>query len=1321
MKDKKRNIKLLSIIIFILSIGPISWIVYGNDTKDVDYSIQEEFVEEGTKAKLILEIVPSDKVTEISRIVLPDQSILENKTSIEYEVVENGEYKFVVQYKILEEDEKQEVKEIEKEEVIIFKEENIQTKKEESEESQVIEEITKEPIQERSKEENTPLPLTSGDIPIDEEHFPDANFRNYLLTDTESYYTNGYGNDGVFTFEELESIRALIPAGMNISSLKGIEYFTNLGQLYAPMNQLAEINVSNNKNLWLLDVHTNRLNAIDLSENPNIRYLNIHHNQLLSVDVSKNTISTWDAISQTREIPMIYSNGAWRSDPNVNYRITSLDNTNMTYNSSTGQITSASIYNTSSNFTTNCIDKSGETKQISGTLTFTYRGIPIDEEHFPDANFRNYLLNDNHPYYAKGYGNDGGFTPEELESIYALVPANINVSSLKGIEYFTNLEDLSASLNQLKEIDISKNTKLKRLDIQTNQIQSLDISNNPNISGLHIHHNKLLNVELSKNRITTWEGFSQTREIPMTYSNGAWRSDPNINYGITSIDNANISYNSATGQFTSSSIKNTSSNFATNCVDNSGAISQLSGTLTFIYNDIVPISNITGVPTAINAGATVVLNGTIVPDNATTTKNISWSVKDAGTTKASLNGSSLVTSASGTIVVTASVAEGTASGDAYTKDFSITVNYVSPSSLNCSLDGTIGKNGWYTSNVTVYPPSGYQISKTLGSGYTTSVIYDASTTPIIYLRQISTGSLYHAKALSDIKIDKIDPEISGILDGGSEINSSNKTVTVKDINLSSVQLFTANTLEGLSTATGVEQTITNGSSNVILQADTKDQYFKIIGEDASGRTVNYTYTIIAPTFGVHVEDITYDALTYGYNQSEGKRLNIDLQANGANSKADITSIVSSNSTICTVSGSKTDWIVIPVVGLSAKTYTVTLTTTYTGGRTTTSTVNIIVNKANNPFTITQEDISYGGILNPTIRNIKEGASLTYYYKALSLGDDAYTSIVPTLPGNYNIKAISSETDNYKETEYVTSFFIQYQLTASNACITIEEAKGIASANDLKTYNQANSNPTGIGDQIIVSCTNLAAIQSGTPGNYEVQYTVLDITTTVKIQVVENGYVISKDRQTGFYGKDIKLPKGEASTITKENILDKMKVNVITAIGTLYQDIDKFSVDIDRVHNANVGNISIVISFKEGNINITREVNVEILDDNPSAMISLPASIQLEKVLHDETFEAIKQESVNILSSTDTDVFTKNFYIYAKDSFHIMNTKHNDEYFIVQIYDENNNKYTSKDVPLAILNSTAISKKFFIKAYKGKVNNGIYKGIMDFEIRYGEVQ
>lgn len=78
----------------------------------------------------------------------------------------------------------------------------------------------------------------------------------------------------------------------------------------------------------------------------------------------------------------------------------------------------------------------------------------------PDAAFRAWILN---PANLNGAGQDGTLTEDELQAVTAMDVSNQGIASLKGIEYFTNLESLNCRGNQLTQLDVNANRQLKNL------------------------------------------------------------------------------------------------------------------------------------------------------------------------------------------------------------------------------------------------------------------------------------------------------------------------------------------------------------------------------------------------------------------------------------------------------------------------------------------------------------------------------------------------------------------------------------------------------------------------------------------------------------------------------------------------------------------------------------------------------------------------------------------------------------------------------------------------------------------------------------------
>lgn len=97
-------------------------------------------------------------------------------------------------------------------------------------------------------------------------------------------------------------------------------------------------------------------------------------------------------------------------------------------------------------------------------------GIPADEAHFPDAGFRQYVIN------TFGCDKDGNLSNETCKNVKSLLLQNKGLTSLQGIEYFPNLEMLECSDNALTTLDVSHNPTLRILDCRNNKLTALDVS-----------------------------------------------------------------------------------------------------------------------------------------------------------------------------------------------------------------------------------------------------------------------------------------------------------------------------------------------------------------------------------------------------------------------------------------------------------------------------------------------------------------------------------------------------------------------------------------------------------------------------------------------------------------------------------------------------------------------------------------------------------------------------------------------------------------------------------------------------------------------------
>ena len=121
-----------------------------------------------------------------------------------------------------------------------------------------------------------------ADVEINETNFPDEKFRSYLLS-------QAYGKDGVLTDKEIAGIQRIDVYRKGIRSLKGIEFFTALTDLYCFGNKLTALDLSQNTELKYLSCEDNQLTTLDVSKCTVLEYLLCDNNHLTTLDVSMNT------------------------------------------------------------------------------------------------------------------------------------------------------------------------------------------------------------------------------------------------------------------------------------------------------------------------------------------------------------------------------------------------------------------------------------------------------------------------------------------------------------------------------------------------------------------------------------------------------------------------------------------------------------------------------------------------------------------------------------------------------------------------------------------------------------------------------------------------------------------------------------------------------------------------------------------------------------------------------------------------------------------------------------------------------------------------
>ena len=123
-------------------------------------------------------------------------------------------------------------------------------------------------------------------------------------------------------------------------------------------------------------------------------------------------------------------------------------------------------------------------------------GVTIDNTNFPDANFRTVVK-------KFDTNQDSSLSDTEIAAVKKINCSNKGITNLKGIEYFTSLNILRCTDNQLTALDVSENTALTKLNCCFNKLTSLDVSKNTALTILECNANRLTSLDVSKNTALT--------------------------------------------------------------------------------------------------------------------------------------------------------------------------------------------------------------------------------------------------------------------------------------------------------------------------------------------------------------------------------------------------------------------------------------------------------------------------------------------------------------------------------------------------------------------------------------------------------------------------------------------------------------------------------------------------------------------------------------------------------------------------------------------------------------------------------------------------
>ncbi|MBR4227482.1 MAG: hypothetical protein IKR72_00040 [Bacteroidales bacterium] len=336
--------------------------------------------------------------------------------------------------------------------------------------------------------------------------FADENFKAYCV---ENFDKDGDGEVSLIEAEKVTHIEVLTN---HISSLQGVEFFSNLislscsgaGGSYSPGNpsafsangRLETLDVSKNKSLEYLVCFCNNINQLDLSENRNLTYLNCGMNPMTCLGLGNNT----------SYLHLDFSCTFLDDLPNLSnfYDLEFLDCGNCNYRS----IDVSHMFNLAY---LNCRGNQLRNLDISNNTALEYL----------DCSY-NYM----------------GPNPLDLSKNTSLHNLRCDYNYLLSLDVSKNiyLEELSCDGNRLTSLDVSNNSLLTTLSCNSNRLTSLDVCNNPLLQWLFCEDNLLSSLYLetnvalrdlicSSNQITTLDVSNNTTLEQLYYENNPYLTE----------------------------------------------------------------------------------------------------------------------------------------------------------------------------------------------------------------------------------------------------------------------------------------------------------------------------------------------------------------------------------------------------------------------------------------------------------------------------------------------------------------------------------------------------------------------------------------------------------------------------------------------------------------------------------------------------------------------------------------------------------------------------------------------------------------------------
>lgn len=283
----------------------------------------------------------------------------------------------------------------------------------------------------------------AAQIPITAEYFPDATFAKYVEEEFDKNHDKQLSDD------EREDVEEIWVNECGINTLKGIEHFPNLKDIFAHGNNLVQLDISQNKKLEEFSGGENKLTTLSVENNPELTDLYCYDNQLTKLDVSKN-----------KKLKFLYcsDNPIKELSVKTNKKLVSLECSN-------NQLTKLDVSKNKMLEVLHC--ENNELKSLN----------------LKNNNYLDVLVCENNKLKSLNLNKN---------KYLRILDCGKNELTKLDVRVNTSLVELSCSNNKLTKLDVRANKKLKLLQCSYNRLKQLSLKRNKKLVSLKCQYNAII-------------------------------------------------------------------------------------------------------------------------------------------------------------------------------------------------------------------------------------------------------------------------------------------------------------------------------------------------------------------------------------------------------------------------------------------------------------------------------------------------------------------------------------------------------------------------------------------------------------------------------------------------------------------------------------------------------------------------------------------------------------------------------------------------------------------------------------------------------------